>query len=119
MDSAIVGEKSEFKLICKKISFAAENLENFAKHIRNKDKEIKDCQDEIIENDYNLNIPRYVDTSEEEEIISLADVSNELEEVDAQIEESYASLLNMFKQLNSESEEMKKELESFIKMLEK
>lgn len=36
---------------------------------------------EIIDNDYNLNIPRYVDTSEEEEEIDLAKVKAELAEI--------------------------------------
>ena len=35
--------------------------------------------DEIKENDYNLNIPRYVDTFEEEEQIDLKEVSNDIE----------------------------------------
>lgn len=34
--------------------------------------------DEIAENDYNLNIPRYVDTSEQEEAVDLAEVSRQL-----------------------------------------
>ncbi len=38
--------------------------------------------DEVKENDYNLNIPRYVDTFEEEEIIDLDKVSNELKELE-------------------------------------
>ncbi|MGO3469213.1 MAG: type I restriction-modification system subunit M [Weissella hellenica] len=42
-------------------------------------------RDEIIENDYNLNIPRYVDTFEEEEPIDLAEVNKELVEIDAEI----------------------------------
>ena len=33
---------------------------------------------EVIENDYNLNIPRYVDTFEEEEPVDLAEVSEKL-----------------------------------------
>ena len=37
--------------------------------------------DEIIENGYNLNIPRYVDTSEEEEEVDIAEVKAELEDV--------------------------------------
>ncbi|MFP4539567.1 MAG: type I restriction-modification system subunit M [Candidatus Paceibacterota bacterium] len=37
--------------------------------------------DEIRENDYNLNIPRYVDTFEEEEPIDLDEVAQELKEV--------------------------------------
>jgi len=33
---------------------------------------------EVEENDYNLNIPRYVDTFEEEEPVNLAEVSEKL-----------------------------------------
>lgn len=39
--------------------------------------------DEIIENDYNLNIPRYVDTAEEEEEINIAQVRAELADITA------------------------------------
>lgn len=49
--------------------------------------------DEIKENDYNLNIPRYVDTFEEEEPVdmeavkqNIADIKKELQEVEAQME---------------------------------
>ena len=41
---------------------------------------------EIEENDYNLNIPRYVDTFEEEEPIDLAVVSAELKKIDEDME---------------------------------
>ena len=41
--------------------------------------------DEIKENDYNLNIPRYVDTFEEEDEIILADVQKDLKEIDSKI----------------------------------
>lgn len=42
---------------------------------------------EIIENDYNLNIPRYVDTFEEAEAIDLAAVTNELKQLDSEMAE--------------------------------
>ncbi len=42
---------------------------------------------EIIENDYNLNIPRYVDTFEEEEEIDIKAVQQDLKEIDKQIAE--------------------------------
>ena len=42
--------------------------------------------EEIIENEYNLNIPRYVDTFEEEEEIDLNEVSKSLEEIAGEIE---------------------------------
>lgn len=37
--------------------------------------------DEIKENDYNLNIPRYVDTFEEEEPVDLVNVGKEMETI--------------------------------------
>lgn len=40
---------------------------------------------EIKENDYNLNIPRYVDTFEKEEPIDLAKVSRKLKEIDTEL----------------------------------
>lgn len=43
--------------------------------------------DEIMENDYNLNIPRYVDTFEEEEIVDLKAVSTRLKEIDIENKE--------------------------------
>jgi type I restriction enzyme M protein len=43
---------------------------------------------EVIENDYNLNIPRYVDTFEEEEAIDLQVVSKELKELSVSMEET-------------------------------
>ncbi|MDQ7046398.1 MAG: type I restriction-modification system subunit M [Sulfurovum sp.] len=43
---------------------------------------------EIKENDYNLNIPRYVDTFEEEELIDLETVSAELQRLDIEMLEN-------------------------------
>ena len=42
---------------------------------------------EVEENEYNLNIPRYVDTFEEEEEVDIKQVQKELKEIDKQIEE--------------------------------
>lgn len=41
--------------------------------------------DEIKENDYNLNIPRYVDTFEEEEIVNLNAVSKDLQALESEM----------------------------------
>lgn len=52
--------------------------------------------DEVKENDYNLNIPRYVDTFEEEEPVDLQAVSQRIAEIDreiAQIDEELSSYL--------------------------
>lgn len=44
-------------------------------------------RDEIIENDYNLNIPRYVDTFEEEEPVDMAEVKKNIKEIKSEIAE--------------------------------
>ncbi|RYE26312.1 MAG: type I restriction-modification system subunit M [Sphingobacteriaceae bacterium] len=51
--------------------------------------------DEIIKNDYNLNISRYVSTSVSEEIIDLKEVSNKLQEIEQKAAEA-ASIHNTF-----------------------
>jgi len=58
---------------------------------------------EVQENDYNLNIPRYVDTFEEEEPINLLDVSTELKTLETDIEKTDAIIADFCKQLNIET----------------
>jgi len=55
--------------------------------------------EEIKENDYNLNIPRYVDTFEEEEPIDLQAVEQRLKEIDQEIKEVDSELEKYFKEL--------------------
>jgi len=43
--------------------------------------------DEIKENEYNLNIPRYVDTFEEEEAINIEEVANKIKKFSAEEED--------------------------------
>ncbi|MDG1277002.1 MAG: type I restriction-modification system subunit M [Algoriphagus sp.] len=54
---------------------------------------------EIAENDYNLNIPRYVDTFEEEDAIDLDAVSAELVELDSELKSNQVSLIGFCKEL--------------------
>lgn len=55
--------------------------------------------DEIEKNDFNLNIPRYVDTSEEEEEIDLQAVFRELAEIEKEEAEVDTKLAGFFKEL--------------------
>lgn len=75
--------------------------------------------DEIKENDYNLNIPRYVDTYEEVEVTPLSEILVEMKKVDQEITESKTSLLGMLKDLVSEDEEQMNTLKEFIEYMEK
>lgn len=73
--------------------------------------------DEIKENDYNLNIPRYVDTFEEEEVIPLSQVAQELKEVQEEIANSYEKIFELMDELNGTTDEAKNELSKFISLL--
>ena len=55
--------------------------------------------EEVAENDYNLNIPRYVDTFEEEEEIDIHAVMNELKELEAKRSELDAEINVYLKEL--------------------
>ena len=70
--------------------------------------------DEIKENDYNLNIPRYVDTFEEEEVIPLSQIAQELSTVQNEIAESSKQLLEMLQSLEGNTPESKEELQKLI-----
>lgn len=59
--------------------------------------------EEIAENDYNLNIPRYVDTFEEEEPIDLAEVTRQLKEVAEQSKSTDATIADFCQQLGIET----------------
>lgn len=56
--------------------------------------------DEVAENDYNLNIPRYVDTFEEEEPVNLEVVSKQLQELETEIAETDDTIASFCAELN-------------------
>ncbi|MBP7226952.1 MAG: type I restriction-modification system subunit M, partial [Aliarcobacter sp.] len=55
---------------------------------------------EIKENDYNLNIPRYVDTFEEEEVIDLEKVSSELKALEIEMKTTDETIASFCRELN-------------------
>ncbi|MCH8905239.1 MAG: N-6 DNA methylase, partial [Bacteroidetes bacterium] len=59
--------------------------------------------DEVRENDYNLNIPRYVDTFEEEEPVDLKAVSKELKELENAMQETNKEIAGYCKELGIEA----------------
>lgn len=73
--------------------------------------------DEIKENEYNLNIPRYVDTYEEEEVIPLSQIAKELSEVTEEIDISTNKLFELLQDLEGTTDESKEELKKFMEML--
>ncbi|KRK93066.1 type I restriction-modification system subunit M [Companilactobacillus futsaii] len=72
---------------------------------------------EIEENDFNLNIPRYVDTFEPEPEIDLGEVTKEIQRNNKKIMENKNELLSMMKELTSSDEKTQNDLDDFISML--
>jgi type I restriction enzyme M protein len=56
--------------------------------------------DEVAENDYNLNIPRYVDTFEEEEPVDLDQVSEDLKNLETEIAKTDREIAGYCQELN-------------------
>ena len=64
--------------------------------------------EEIKESDYNLNIPRYVDTFEEEEKESLDEIVNHLEKLDQELEKVDKEIIKYCKKIGIKSPIMRK-----------
>ncbi|HBK3089390.1 TPA: N-6 DNA methylase [Listeria monocytogenes] len=73
----------------------------------------------IEENDFNLNIPRYVDTFEEEEAVDILEVMREMIEIDKQIAEAESDLCEQIGQLTSQTEDMSAIIEASRKLFQK
>lgn len=56
--------------------------------------------EEIAENDYNLNIPRYVDTFEEEEPVDLDSVSEDLKQINSKLQTNSSIIADFCAELN-------------------
>ena len=72
--------------------------------------------EDIEENDFNLNIPRYVDTSEEEIPVDLKTLTKEIEETNKAINEANANFLDMLGDLTFADNETKDSVEAFLKV---
>ena len=79
-----------------KISATYENYEELRRYSRVVE------LDEIKENDYNLNIPRYVDTFEEEEPVDLTEVSEALKAIDKEMKTTDTTIADFCNQLGFE-----------------
>ncbi|EIC1657205.1 type I restriction-modification system subunit M [Listeria monocytogenes] len=73
--------------------------------------------EEIVENDYNLNIPRYVDTFEEDEDIPLETISTTIQQTKKDLAHAENELFDMLNELHGTNEESNKELREFVSKL--
>ena len=73
--------------------------------------------EDIEANDFNLNIPRYVDTSEEEPEVDLKALSEQMSETNRSIREGNEALLQMLGELTFTRPESKEAVDGFMNVL--
>ena len=98
------------------------NIERLYKAYKDRKDEEKFCHvatfEEIKENDFNLNIPRYVDTFEPEPDVDLGELNKEMAETNEQIQANEKELLAMLKELTTTDTKKAKDLQDFLHMFE-
>lgn len=98
------------------------NIERLYKAYKGRKDEEKFCHvatfEEIQENDFNLNIPRYVDTFEPEPDVDLGELNKEMAETNEQIETNEKELLTMLKELTTTDTKKAKDLQDFLHLFE-
>ena len=69
---------------------------------------------DIEKNDFNLNIPRYVDSSEVEPEVDLKALTEQMRETDQGIRNGETELLRMMEQLSFADDEIRADVESLM-----
>lgn len=99
----------------------AENIERiFNSYLNRKDEEKFShlaTFDEIKENEFNLNIPRYVDTFEPEPEVDLGELTNEMKQTNEEITKNEKELVEMLEDLTTDDKKIANDLNGFIDLM--
>lgn len=74
--------------------------------------------EDIEKNDFNLNIPRYVDNFEKEEPVDINDLLTEMKQTNAEIQKVQSDFVSMLHELTSTDESIMSSLNEYINMIE-
>ena len=74
--------------------------------------------DDIEKNDFNLNIPRYVDNFEKEEEIDLKELLSEMKKTDEELQQTQTEFMSLLKELTSPDEKIMSSLNNLIEKME-
>ncbi|MFW3579150.1 type I restriction-modification system subunit M [Vagococcus fluvialis] len=122
-DILFVDASKEFEKVKSQNQLRSGDVEKIVNTVINRDEIEKYSYiatlDEIKENDYNLNIPRYVDTFEEEEPVDMAAVADQLIEIESELSSHSNELMTMLQELVATTDEGQVELEKTRKKMSK
>ena len=119
-DVLFIDASKQFEKEKKQNVMKDEHIEHVLEIYKNRENVEKEAYlasfEDIEENDFNLNIPRYVDTSEEEIPVDLKALTKEIEETNKAINEANANFLDMLGDLTFADNETKDSVEAFLKV---
>lgn len=75
--------------------------------------------EDIEKNDFNLNIPRYVDNFEKEEEIDINALLDEMKQTDEEIVQTETEFVSLLKELTTSDENIMASLGRYISMMER
>ena len=74
--------------------------------------------EDIEKNDFNLNIPRYVDNFEKEEEVDINALLTQMDQTDKELEQAQGEFLSLLKELTSTDETIMSSLNELIRKME-
>lgn len=122
-DILFIDASNEFEKDKNQNKLTDENIEKIVETYRKREDVDKYAHvasiEEIEENDFNLNIPRYVDTFEEEEVIPLSEIVTNINETHSEIEKTTNELYSLLDELVGTTPEVDKEFQEFLAKFKK
>lgn len=122
-DILFIDASNEFEKDKNQNKLTSENIEKIVETYRKREDVDKYAHvasiEEIEENDFNLNIPRYVDTFEEEEVVPLSEIVTNINETRSEIEKTTNELYSLLDELVGTTPEVDKEFQEFLAKFKK
>ena len=119
-DVLFIDASQEFKKDGFQVTLADKHIDKIVETYKNRKTKNKYAYvallKEIVKNDYNLNIPRYINTFEEEEV-PLDELSNSIKNTQKELNQVEKELLAVLQSLETENERNNKNLTDFIEHL--
>ncbi len=120
-DVLFIDASNQFEKEKKQNVMNEEHIDHVLELFRNRQSVEKEAYlasyEDIQNNDFNLNIPRYVDTSEEEEEIDVKALSSKLKSTNAEIREANTSLLDMMGELTFANDDTQNAMTELMNVL--
>lgn len=121
-DILFIDASKEFEKNKKQNILTEENINNILEMYNNRADVDKHAHlasfKELESNEFNLNIPRYVDTFEEEEEINISELVDTLNDVNKEISSLSKEFYNNLLELTSKDDDLKADLSKLVKLFE-